>query len=76
MKSIGVTEIVKGVGFKGVWGELRPGGSFRGQPVTGYLRLAVVFVWGGALQEEFSFCFLRVFWWHWQNFQFGGGTGR
>ena len=30
MKSIGVTEIAKGVGFKGVWGELRPGGGFPG----------------------------------------------
>ena len=31
------------------------------QPVTGYLGLALVFVWGGALREGFIFCFPRVF---------------
>lgn len=31
------------------------------QPVVGYLRLTLVFVWGSALQQEFPFCFSRVF---------------
>ena len=31
------------------------------QPVTGYLRLALVFGWGGALREECNFWFSRAF---------------
>ena len=61
MKGIGVTRIAKGVGFKGVWDELGQGG-FQGLPVTGHLRLALVFAWGSALQERFNFSFSRVFW--------------
>ena len=58
MKGMRVTQISKDIWFKGVWGELEPGGGgFRGQPVTGYLGLALVFVWGSALWEEFGFCF-------------------
>ena len=61
VKGIGVTRIAKGVGFKGVWDELGQGG-FQGLPVTGHLRLALVFAWGSALQERFNFSFSRVFW--------------
>ena len=35
--------------------------------------MALVFVWGGALQEGFNFCFSMVFCWYWH---FGGGTGQ
>ena len=45
------------------------------QSLTGYLRLALIFVWGGG-REGFHFCFSRVFCKCWQDFQVGGGAGR
>ena len=33
-------------------------------------------VWGGTRREEFFFCFSGVFFYYWQSFHFGGGTGR
>ena len=47
MKGLGVTRIVKEIGFEGVWGGLESERGFQGRSVAGYLGLALVFVWGG-----------------------------
>ena len=44
MKGIRVTEIAKEIKFKVVWGELQPKMGFQRQPVTKYMRLALVFM--------------------------------
>ena len=46
------------------------------QSFTGYYRQSLVFMWNGALQERFNFCFSGDFYSCWQNFGFGvGGLG-
>ena len=61
MKGFKVAKIVRGIKFEGFWGRLESGQCFRGRPFAGYLGLAVVFVWGGALRGGLHFCFSRVF---------------
>ena len=46
------------------------------QSFTRYYRQSLVFMWNGALQERFNFCFSGDFYSCWQNFGFGvGGLG-
>ena len=59
MNRIRLIEIAKEIEFKGVWADLEAGAGFQGQPVTGYFRLALVFMRGGALRGVFDFCFSR-----------------
>ena len=77
MKGLKVTEIAKETGFKGLWGELGPGGGggFTGSAGHRVFEATLVFMWGSALWEKFNLCFSIVFCYHWQNFQFGSGTG-
>ena len=41
-----------------------------------YFGQTVIFLWGSALREAFNFDFSGIFYQCWQNFDFGGGTGR
>ena len=51
------------------WGSLCP------RWLTGYLGLALVFMWDGAQREKFHFWFSRVFCQYWQSFYLGRGLG-
>ena len=60
VKDVTVTQILKEVNFKRVWG-LESKTGFQRQQVTKYLRLTQVFTRNSALLEKFSLYFLRVF---------------
>ena len=45
------------------------------QSATGYLRLALVFVWSSAQREEFNFYFSGLFCSYYLNLRFGGRGG-
>ena len=66
MKGLRATKNVKAIRFEGVWDKLESARGFQGQQLTGYFRLALVFVWGGTGRGEY----------HWRGFHFGGGAGR
>ena len=61
VKDVTVTQILKEVNFKRVWGNLESKTGFQRQQVTKYLRLTQVFTRNSALLEKFSLYFLRVF---------------
>ena len=61
VKDVTVTQILKEVNFKRIWGNLESKTGFQRQQVTKYLRLTQVFTRNSALLEKFSLYFLRVF---------------
>ena len=42
--------------------------------LAGYLRITLVFVWGGLLRAGFNFCFSGVFCWCWRGGRFWWGA--
>ena len=61
MKGLRVIKIVKGITFKGLWGELESIKGFQRQSVTKYLRITLVFMRNSTQRENFNFCFSKVF---------------
>ena len=61
MNGLRVNKIIKGIKFERVLGELKANNIFQGESLTGYFRLALVFIWGGTLQGSFDFQALRGF---------------
>ena len=59
MNGVRVTNNVKEIKFKGVWGKLKAKICFQRKLFAKYLRLTVVFMC--ALREKFNFCVSRVF---------------
>ena len=47
MKDLGATKDVEAAKFEGVWDELESKKCLQRQYLTEYLRVALVFVWGG-----------------------------
>ena len=54
MKDLRVSKIVEEIKFKGVWGDLKAKNCFQKWSFTGYMRLALVFVWDGQLASYIS----------------------
>ena len=68
MKDLGATKNVEAAKFEGVWDELESKKCLRRQYLTEYLRVALVFVWGGTQREGVvNFCFSGVLCWCWRG---------
>ena len=72
MKDLGATKNVEAAKFEGVWDELESKKCLQRQYLTEYLRVALVFVWGGT--QRGGGWLISVF----RGFcaGVGGGTGR